>query len=295
MSLDGEKFRPFIDSVLDLLAAEETLKEKIGAENISELRSLLNYKFDFQGAFAEYAPESHPATQGNEGAGAKRGKMFGIGRYSELDKMMANSPKIMPVASRIAEQVGFKIILDYKSRAGTVMGLPYDEILIDLSEMEVPAEVKAMLAMQWGGKLLIEEQFCKLDDERLAFSMSYGGGNHLEELVKFIRSGQAGLDKDASIINAARDLPAQANVFMFSNIGTAMRSAMGQMPPEAQMFAGMMSQLKGVVAGSVILEEGSVKTQLHVPTETLQSIVDMVKPILEMQMMMEQQQAIPAG
>jgi hypothetical protein len=271
---NGEAFRPFFDSLFDILGSDPTISEKIGAESITTLKTLMSYKMDAKGAVAEYATAS----------GTK--KSLGVTSNSDLDKMLEAGQKACPLITKIIAQFGFDIPITYQVKAGTTGGLIYDQVTVDFSKFSTDPKALEVVKKQMGGSLSFTEKFCKIDEKRLAFTL--GDGN-LEELLNFIKSGQPGLDTDPAILNTAKGLPDKANVYAFIHVGNAVRSMLATAPPQIMMMAGMLTQIQGVIGTSAVMGKGSLKTDLHIPDDVIQSIGTLIQQF----MMMQQQQAQP--
>lgn len=271
---NGEVFRPCLDSIFATLANDPGVTEKVGAESLTELQSLLNYKMDIKGAFAEYTTSS--TTNGGK-------KMLGVTSNSNLDKMLEVGEKACPLITKIIAQFGFDMPVVYKSKAGTTAGMSYDEVSVDMSKFTTDPMALEAMKKQWGDSLSFTEQFCKLDSTRAAIAV---GDGSLEEIVNFVKSGQAGLDQDPAIRTAAKSLPANANVYAFIHVGNAVRSMLATAPPQMMMLGGMFTQVQGVAGVAMTMDDGRIETEIHVPDDVIQSVGMMIQ---QMMMMMQPQ------
>jgi len=281
-----------IAAVLETWANDPSMTGKINASDLAELKNTLRqfYETGSKGAEAMYAS---PTAAGTPPAGA--GAIPNISAISTVDdmgKILSLTQKICPLASRITQQAGYPVLINYKSQAGVVNGLNYDEISIDISQLPLPPEVIQAMTMQAAGQKSFTYQVCKIDQKRLASGM---GSTGLQGAVDAAQKSAAGLDKDPQIIKTAQELSSKANVLAFVNISkyfqwalsmqTAAAGEAAQTNPMMPMIMGMCSQIQGTAAMSMTFAEGQLATELFIPAETIQSAVAM---FMQMQMMMTQ-------
>jgi hypothetical protein len=172
--------------------------------------------------------------------------------------------------------MGFVLPMTYTSDAGQVNGQSFDEVAFDLSQLPIPPEMQQGMRMALGGNLTVTEQIARLDNQRIA--MAIGQGN-LEQALNVVKNSPGTLDKQAEVAKVAAHLPAKANVIGFANVGKSMAAAMeqqaGAMDPGMMMMMGMFSQIQGTVGYAGTLQEGMASGELFVPTELIQSVVQM--------------------
>lgn len=270
MNFNGEKIRPMINAVLNFLAEETTISQKIGVENINELRNLFDMKLDCHGVVGQYLSED----------GSSAPSMMGMVTYSEnVDKLLAASQKMCPLLTGMISQFGFQLPINYKSGAGTAAGLSYDEVQVDMSQLPLPPEAIQMIAKQWGGQPQFTEQFCKVDDKTLAVGI--GPGN-LEKILWFRKNGKKGMDKHTPIATCAKHLPSSSNSVTFYHLGNSLRQAASTMPPQAMMVMGLFTQINGTVGVALSMDEGRLEYDAYVPQETLVSVGKVVQQMMQM-------------
>jgi hypothetical protein len=232
-------------------------------DNLAKIYTLACAKTIAQVQYASAAPSANTA------------KSIQISVVPNADQVLPLAQQVCPVATKIAAQLGFPIVLNYAAAAGKVDNLPYDEVTTDLSQLPLPQPVQAGLAQQWGGKAAIKQQICKLGEDRLALAT---GQDSIAEVVKLGKTKPAGLDKNPGIVKTAAFLPPKANGIGFVNIGNFVQTMAAQMPSEqaaGNPFLPLMmsvgSMIKGTVGGAALMTEGRLELDLFVPTELIQS------------------------
>ena len=273
--LDGSKFAPILESLLNILAGDAALTEKIGADTIAAIRELVNMKMTQEGVQASYA-----SAAGTPGAAGGQ-NIIGYSRYSEsVDALIAKGKALTPKISEIMTQFGLPLKMEYVADAGKTNGLSYDLIKVDMSGLaDLTPQMRQQLTSQWGPEMTMNELICKLDDHTLIYSV--GSGN-LEKIVSHAKSGGAGLDKNAGIQSVHKELPANASVYTYYHVGNALRQQLSTMPPQVMMMAGMLTQIQGVIGTAVTMDQGSLQISAHVPRETITSAGKAIAPFMMM-------------
>ena len=283
VEMDTDVLTPAINAVIDTLAEDAEIQEKLGAENIAAIKDIMAKSTEIcsTGIMAQYMPENTDPTQ------PTMQTMMGISKSKDSDKLMEYMSSISPAISNLMKSFGLDIAMDFKPDAGTVAGKEYGELTVDMSQMDMPQEALDALAAQWGGQAMFTEQLAKIDDKHVAF----GTGGGLEKLLTFDSVGANSLDQNEQIKKLTQVLPKKANVYMFMNAGNMMQASMSNpnMPMEAQMMMGMLSQVKGTVAASKVVDDGLARVKLVIPNELIQSGV-MAAMTFQMQMQMQMQQ-----
>lgn len=273
--------KPTIDmlsAILDTIAADETLAQKINPADIKELKDILTrmYTLFTSGSFALYQ-SGVPSVPGDPAM-----KFAYVGEFANLAKIMQLYTPMCSLITKISTQAGFPIILDYKKNVGQVNGLSYDDIIVDLSQLPLPAQTMQGIALSYGGNAAFTEQFCQLDDKRMA--LGFGSGT-LKEAIDLAKNTPAGMDKLPEIAQAALNLPRQANLLVFVDINQYIKMmtktfmAQSRVPGNEGMgmMVGMMSmmfsQVNGTLGTAIILEDGAIKTDTFIPTQLIQSVV----------------------
>jgi len=280
-----------LEAIIDAFAADTSFGEKLDPAELKQLKSLLTKMGEAMGS----GPTSQALYMPKAGSAGGL-KVVEISSHSMNMKTVTDIwIQMCPLITRMTERAGFKILLNYQKKAGTVEGLSYDEFSLDLSGLPIPPEAKQMLAMQWGGggQAKLTEQICNINPNLTAVAMGPGA---IQEAVKLAKTAPAGLNQDPAIMKTAQNLPRQANVLGFVNIGPYLQWAMSSMMPTQggpgqpgmnpmAMLAPMFANIKGTVGGSAVIKQGRIEAELFLPTELVQSSVG---AFMGMMMMMQQ-------
>jgi len=305
-SFDNRILLDPVGAILDAVAADPRFASKINAGDMEQLKGLFKELCPCNNGCAEavYLPAdiSPVATDGNVGL-----NVIDVSAVKGAAKTLAKFAELMPLVTKIAEQMGYKLVLSYNKDAGKVGDLSYDEVVVDFSGLPMPPQVmQSMGAMYGAGMPAFKEQICLMNDEVMAVGMGQGC---IDKAVAMVKSGPAGLDKQPDIAKVAATLPAKANAYIFIDVSKCLQwycqmlqgqaqsmAQQGQQDPRRQqqaqqmammvnmisMFAGNM---KGTVGESVILEDGGLKTDAFVPTELVKSGVQSAQQMIGMMMM----------
>ncbi len=284
--VDPKLFLGPLEAIIDAFAADSSFGEKLDPAELKQLKSLLTKMGEMMstGATSQvlYVPEAD-----GSGGGMKVVELTSQSvNMSEVKELWA---QMCPLITKMTERAGFKILLDYKQNAGQVEGLSYDEFSFDLSELPLPPEAMQMLSMQWGGQPKLTQQMCSINPNLMATAMGPGA---LQQAVKLGKSGQGGLNQDPAIMKTASNLPRQANMLGFINIGPYLQWAFSSMAQPGQqgmnpmaMLAPMFVNIKGTVGCAAVIKQGRVEVEIFLPTELVQSSVGAFMGV----MMMSQQ------
>jgi hypothetical protein len=205
-------------------------------------------------------------------------QMISIGDYPNIKQILKNAQSLSAAFTKVSGQMGTKVPLTFTPNAGKVENLSYDEAIMDISQMNVSAESAQAMTMLTGGKNTMSKQICIINEHQTAACTGEGA---LQQAIALAKNNPAGLDKDANIAQAAANLPSQANIYAFVNIGPYMQSTMGMMSnmqgqpgmnPMVMMMAGMFSQIQGTVGMSAILENGRAQGEIFVPGNLIKSL-----------------------
>jgi len=228
-------------------------------------------------------------TYGNKGGyaeyttmmAAPTGNMFdtvnyqGVFECRDAKAMQTNLVKIMPLVEKLMNQA-MKIPFTYKTDAGQAAAKSYDLLTVDMTQVMQEA-AGAQNAPAANAKMVLNEYLCFLPNNKMVFAMN---PQHLEELLKFQDSPAGdGLDKNPLIVEAAKNLPPQANAYFFTNLGAAMRQIMmrqqqqGNMDPGMMMMAGLFSSMQGTIAGSAVMENEHLNGTCVIPASLIQNFV----------------------
>jgi hypothetical protein len=300
-NLDAKILLDPINAVLDALVADPRFAGKINAGDMDRAKSLLKEIYTMTHGFAEalYLP--------SEGVPAAGGlNMIMVATSAETAKSLAKVAELMPLITKIAEQMGYKLVLSYNKGAGKVGELNYDEVVVDFSGLPLPPQMMQALTNAYGTPAC-KEQICRMSDEVVAVGIGQGC---IDKAVAMVKTGPAGLDKQPDIAGTAANLPTKANAYIFVDVSkclqwycqmlqSQMQSMVqqGQQDPQCQqqaqqqiaMMVNIVSmvagQMKGSVGESVILEDGGLKADAFVPTELVKSGVQSVQQVIGMMMM----------
>ncbi len=261
-----------INTAVEAISSDPQLAGKINAEDMTELKKQLTQMFSQMdgGGMALYSPANPNPAGGMQ--------MVSIVDYPNIQQILKSAGSLSAAFTKVSGQMGWKVPMTFTPNAGKVEGLSYDEAIVDLSQMNVPAETAQAMAMVTGGKNTMAKQICVINEHQTAACTGEGA---LQQAITIAKTNPVGLDKDANIVQAAANLPSQANMLVFVNVGPYMQSAMGMMAnmqgqqgmnPMVMMMAGMFSQIQGTVGISAILENGRVQTEIFLPAELIQSL-----------------------
>ena len=297
-SFDNKIFLDPIKAFLDAAMADPRFAGKLDAKDMDRAMELLKEMYVLTDGFAEalYLP--------SDGATAAGLIVMAVATYADAAKSLSKLTEFASVATKISEQMGYKLIFSYNKNAGKVGGLSYDELVVDFSGLPLPPKMMQSLGTVYGtGMPVFKEQVCLMSDDVVAVGLGQGC---IDQAVAAAKDGPAGLDKQPGIANAAANLPSKANTYVFFDVSKYLKwysqilqgsmQGMSQQDPQSQqqaqqitMMVNMLSmvagQMKGSVGSSVILEDGGLKTDTFVPTELLQSGTKSVQQMIGMMMM----------
>ena len=262
--LTDRLIEPMIASAGDAVTADEQSQIKqIILETMKQYRA---------GAYAEYVSPMTPAG----GPGPK--KIMGMFGCTDSARMMVLAKQSMPLMTKVMQHYA-KMAMSYNDAAGQIAGRDYAEFTVDFSTMDMPPESLEAMKAQFGGETTMTEQLCAVDKNNIAIGV---GPDSLAELLNSVDSGQGGLGEDPAIVQAARNLPSQANVYAFMPIGNMVRQALSQpnTPPQAMMMAGSFMQIQSAIGGSATLADGMVRTDAFIPNEPLQAAAMFVQMMM---------------
>lgn len=274
---DPAGFIAVINAVTEVLINDAKMKEKLNPADVTQLKDLLT-KVLTQSTGSTTAIYMPPATPGQTGM-----VFSSVAEYENAAKTMELMEPMCTTATKVIQQAGYQLPISYNKNAGTMDGLTYQEINIDFSQLPLPQDMMQAMAMMHGGKAAISEQFCLVKGDMVAVGMGEGG---LKNAIALIKNGPTGLDKDPGVVKAAANLPKEANMLGFVNVGKYIQFAVGmataqaaqQNPQQAQMMAGMAAMfgsIQGTVGAAVTTQDGGARVEIFVPTETIQSGVQM--------------------
>ncbi len=261
-----------INTAVDAMSGDPQLAGKLKADDLNDLKKQLTQLFSQldSGSVAMYPPANPNPAGGMQ--------MISIGDYPNIKQILKNAQSLSAAFTKVSGQMGTKVPLTFTPNAGKVENLSYDEAIMDLSQMNVPAESAQAMTMLTGGKNTMSKQICIINEHQTAACTGEGA---LQQAITLAKNNPTGLDKDANIAQAAANLPSQANVYAFINIGPYMQSMMGMMSnmqgqpgmnPMVMMMTGMFSQIQGTVGMSAILENGRARGEIFVPGDLIKSL-----------------------
>lgn len=261
-----------INTAVDAMSGDPQLAGKLNADDLNDLKKQLTQLFNQldSGSVAMYPPANPNPAGGLQ--------MISIGDYPNIKQILKNAQSLSAAFTKVSGQMGTKVPLTFTPNAGKVENLSYDEAIMDLSQMNVPAESAQAMTMLTGGKNTMSKQICIINEHQTAACTGEGA---LQQAIALAKNNPAGLDKDANIAQAAANLPSQANVYAFINIGPYMQSTMGMMSnmqgqpgmnPMVMMMTGMFSQIQGTVGMSAILENGRAQGEFFIPGDLIKSL-----------------------
>jgi len=275
-----------LEAIIDAFAADASFGEKLDPAELNQLKSLLSKMATAMGS-GSTGQVLYMPTPGAAGGGIK---VVELASHSmNMTTVTDTWAQMCPLITRMTERAGFKLLLNYQKKAGAVEGLSYDEFTVDLSQLPLPPEVMQMLAMQWGGQAKITEQICSVSPNLTATAMGPGA---IQEAVKLAKTVPAGLNQDPMIVKTAQNLPRQANMLGFVNVGPYLQWAMSSMMPTQPgaaanpmaMMAPMFAQIKGTVGAAAVIKDGRVEMDIFIPTELVQSGVGAYMTMMMMMM-----------
>ncbi|MBN2209800.1 MAG: hypothetical protein JW709_00240 [Sedimentisphaerales bacterium] len=280
VALNPEVMSSLMDALIDMnLAAVK--EENINKEEIIALRDVLHktYESNNKGSFALYTP-SAPSGSGMN--------MCMVVHQDNLAETMKLSKSSIEALNKLYQQGDGKMpVITYTENAGKVGDLSYNEVVADLSQMEMNPEGMQALTMVFGSpKFTVQSALVK--ENIMASGIGEG---MLEQAVSLVNNSTTSLDKQAGVAKAAQNLPPQANAYLFVDIQgysqfvMQMMMGMAQQNPEAtqgMMIAmGMMGQLQGTAGWAATAEDGILKTEAFIPMETVQSVANIGMMMLQ--------------
>ncbi|KPK77734.1 MAG: hypothetical protein AMJ79_02235 [Phycisphaerae bacterium SM23_30] len=282
-----------LQAFVDAAAQDAAIGEKINPEDLKALKNnltqLIELSYSEPAAVGMYLPKD---------VGSGELKVIELFSVAHAEEALQLYPQLFPLITKIAQQAGFNLPITYTKDAGTVEGISYDEMSVDLSNLPLPPEVLGLYADMFGGKAIITEQFCKLNENLYAAAM---GGNCLAEALAIAQNATGALDKNSGIAKAAQHLPQQANVLFFLDVGNylkwylpivqkSLKQVMqSENVPEEEMaeFEGIMTavtgalgQARGTLGGSIAFEQGNMQLAFYLPFEAVQTTVGPVMMII---------------
>jgi hypothetical protein len=275
-------FDPF-EAIIDAFASDTSFGEKLNTADLKQIKSMITKMAKATGTGATgqalYMPQ----------AGGNGMKVIELSSHNmNMNEVVDTWAQMCPLITRMTEQAGFKVLLNYQKNAGAAEGLSYDEFSLDLSQLPLPPEMLQGLAMAWGGQPKMTQQYCSINSNLAAAGMGPGA---IQEAVKLAKTAPAGLNQDPSIVNTAKSLPSKANMMAFVNVGpymqwafSSMMPAQGGQPNPMAMLAPMFANIKGTVGVAAVVKEGRVEMDMFVPTELVQSGVGAYMTMMMMMM-----------
>jgi hypothetical protein len=281
VNFDKKMFVDMAGAVIDAIAGDPSLSEKINQADLKELKALLPQMCNSVGTVAMYAP----------GVAADPGavpKQIIIGDFEDTKQAMESYGQMCSLITKISTQAGFPIKMTYKKAAGEIDGVSYDEITTDMSEFPMPDEAKQGMTAAYGGQPQFSQQFALLADNTLVMGM---GQDALKEAIALVKNKTTGLDKNPEIIKAAKNLPSRANALFLVDVGKYMQMASGIVQAQMQaqgdqgmnpmvMISMMLGQIKESVGASLILEDGTIKGEVAIPIDMIKSAAQMVQMMM---------------
>ena len=282
-----------VNAIVDAVAADASLSEKVDADALKKLKSVITrlYSLCGSGAQGSYLPNTAAPTSG------VLPNMIGINSYQgnvgEITKLLAQA---CPLLTDILNKAGLTLPITYKSNAGEAGGLSYDEVSIDLSKLPLPPDtIQAMGYMYGADAAAMKWYYCKSGSNKMISAMNPA---LLNEGAALLKSGSA-LGNNADITEVAGELPSKANAYAFIHVGNYIQftASMMQSQMQAQMkiqgnqqpnpMMGMMSmmgmmfsQVKGSVGVCCILDEGGANMEVLVPHSLIQNAANTVKMMM---------------
>jgi len=297
VSFNSDHMQGICDVVLDAIAADTTLADKVKPEDIQELKAILPQIMSIKGCMAMY-PGGGAGPDGPGTPGAMGGmQMVNICKFENVDQAMKSYDKMCSLVTRISTQIGFPINMSYKKGVGNVEGVSIDEMSFDLSEAPLPDDAKMGLAMAYGGKPGLTYQLAPMGNDTLVIGVGQGSVN---QGINLLKNSTASLAQDQSLLATARNLPSQANVYLFIDAGKYIQWICGMMQSQMQammqaqsqqgqeqppmnpmmgmmgMMGGMFGNVKGTVGVSSTLAEGGASTEVFIPNELIKSVADVI-------------------
>ncbi|MBN1764819.1 MAG: hypothetical protein JW860_06140 [Sedimentisphaerales bacterium] len=272
MNLDKRIFIDPANAIIDAVAADTTLSDKVKPSDLEELKNLFTKMAVTKGGFGMYMPTASTS------APAPGFKQIIIGNFENARDCMKHYDEMCSLITRISTQAGFPIVMSYKKSAGEANGVTYDELTTDMSQLPMSEQEKQGMAAVYGGQMAFVQQIAFLDDNLF---VSTSGAGTINEALTLAKNKSAGLSSQANITNVAGNLPDKANVIIFVDINKYMQFVMQMMKasvPQEQMMpmmmmAGIFSQVKGTVGATVLLEDGTIKNEAYLPIDMIQSLV----------------------
>jgi len=284
--LDNRVIADPLNCIMDTLAQDTAMQEKMDTASLSKLKTVLNRLFSLSqvGAEGSYLPQSGPPMTGSTP------NIMIVNTYSgNTDQICRNIAEACPLVTNILTKTGLTLPVTYQSNAGKTGSYSYDQLTIDLSKLPLPPE-----AMMTLGSLFSEGgmkfYLCKTGTNKMVTAMNPSA---LQEGINLIKN-QPGLNQDAQIKEVAQNLAPQANAYSFINFSNYIQFVMANMQAQMQamskaqgnqaqpnpmmgmmgMFGMMFSQVQGTVGVSATLADGGANMEIFVPKSLIQSVVN---------------------
>jgi len=286
IQMDPKLINGPLTAVLDTVIEIPEIAEMINPDDIREMKGLLTKLISVghqeATAIGMYLPAETNTTDL---------QVIELCSQVDVDEMFAVFSEMVPVITKIVDQVGVSLPMSFERNVGQVSGLSYDEMVIDLSYLPLPPEVMGIYAQMFGGEAKITEQICKIDDD--LFVVAFGEGA-LDQAVALAQSKTSTLDQNAGIMQAVRHLPQKANGLFFLDIGNYLKwyipmmqsslmetmQAQGVSEEEMMEFnmifgmvSGVLGEAEGTLGASVVMDQGRVGMEFYVPHDAIQSTV----------------------
>jgi len=271
-SMNPKSFIGPVDAVFNALINDPTVTDKVGKDNITELKSLMDQSMNIGsqgGSFAMYLPTAGtPGPLQRDFIGINICTAEYLAQYQQLQQ------KMLPLMSKILQAVGLNLPMTYQQNAGTAAGKSYDALTVDMSQMPMLPQQRMMLQMQGMENLTYSVLMCKVDNNKLASAASK---ELLEKLINHQAGGTGlnGLNSNPSIMALAQELPPRSNVLYVVDLGNFIKAQMAQPGMQMNPMAMMFGSIKGTIGCSAIIESGEVKGTVVLPAELIQSFVQM--------------------
>ncbi|MCK4628935.1 MAG: hypothetical protein KAT56_08015, partial [Sedimentisphaerales bacterium] len=285
-----------VNAIIDAVAADASLSEKVDAAALKKLKTVISslYSLCSSGVSGGYLPNTAAP------AGGAMPNMVAINSYQgNVGEIMDLLAQACPLLTDILNKAGLTLPIIYKSNAGEVGGLSYDELSVDLSKLPLPPEAMQAFTSNpmWGTGAAMKWYYCKSGSNKMISAMNPA---LLNEGVTLLKSG-SGLSNNADITEVAGELPRQANAYAFINVGNYVQLAVSMMQAQAQaqaqmktqdnqqpnpmmgmmsMMGTMFSQIKGSVGVCYILADDGANMEIFVPHSLIQNAANTVKMMM---------------
>jgi hypothetical protein len=284
-----------VNAIIDAVAADASLSEKVDAEALKKLKSVITRLYSLCGSVAQGSYLSNTAAPPS-GAMPNMTQINSYqGNVGEITDMTA---KMCPLLTDILNKAGLTLPIIYKSNAGEADGLSYDEMSVDLSKLPLPPDaIQALSSNPMFMGTAMKWYLCKSGSNKLISAMN---PSLLGEGAALVKSGSA-LSNNADITEVVAELPSQANSYTFIHVGNYIQFAASMMQAQMQaqmqmqtqgnqrpnpmmgmisMMGMMFSQIKGSVGACCILTDGGVNMEVFVPHSLIQNVANTAKMMM---------------